>query len=113
MDMDTFFVFVYGGVGIFLLLRGAYLYERLKRHVDRQYPEEGKIVRSYEWQWYPWSVGQRTLRALIKRQSANDPELASLAKKSKRALIYVIAWPLAVALISFTIIFLNPFNRAN
>ena len=84
--------FAHMGVFIFLGFRGAYLYERLKRHVDRQYPEEGKIVRSYEWQWYPWSVGQRTLRALIKRESADDPELARWAGKWKRSAICILVF---------------------
>ena len=103
MDMDTFLVFAYGGVGIVLLFRAGFLDERLKRYVDRHYPEDGKIVRSYEWQWYPWSVGRSTLRALIKKQRANDPELVRLARKAKRAVIYIIAWPIVVFLIDFFI----------
>lgn len=96
MDMDTFSMIVWGGGMVFLMFKGAYHDQRLKRYVDRRYPEEGKIVRSYEWQHYPWSVGQRTLRALIKREGANDPELARLAKKTKRALIYFISWTIGV-----------------
>lgn len=84
--------FAYMGVAIFLGFRGAYLYERLKRYVDRQYPEEGKVIRSYEWQMYPWSVGHRTLKALIKKQRANDPELARWAKKAKLDMIYLLVW---------------------
>ena len=95
MDMDTFLVIVYGGVAIFLLFNAAYHDQRLKRYVDKHYPEEGKIFRLYEWQMYPWSIGARTLRALINEQSENDPELARLARKTKRAIIYLIAWPMA------------------
>ncbi len=92
MDIDTFLTFVYLGVFVFLAFRGAYLYERLKRYVDRQYPEEGKVVRLYEWQWYPWSVGHRTLMALIKKQRANDPELARRARKAKRNMICILVF---------------------
>ncbi|MHC4112299.1 MAG: hypothetical protein ACYSUY_14595 [Planctomycetota bacterium] len=103
MDKGTFLLLVYGGVEIVLLIWAVYLNERLKRYIDKQYPEEGKVIRSYEWQWYPWSVGQKTLRALIKKQSANDPELANQAKKAKRAIICVFAWPIVVGLILFCI----------
>ncbi|MHC4087080.1 MAG: hypothetical protein ACYSWZ_13310 [Planctomycetota bacterium] len=96
MDMDTLSLIVWGGGSMFLLFRGVYYDQKLKRYVKRQYPEEGEIVWSYEWQMYPWSVGQRTLRALIKRERANDPELAYLAKKSKRGLIYFISWSVGV-----------------
>jgi len=82
----------YMGVFIFLAFRGAYLYERLKRYVDRQYPEEGKVIRSYEWQMYSWSVGHRTLKALIKKKRANDLELARWAKKAKRNMTYILVW---------------------
>lgn len=99
MSMDTFLVEVFGGVAIFLLLKFAYHDQRLKRYVDRHYPEEGKIVRSHEWQMYPWSVGHRTLMALIKKERANDPELACLARKRRRSVIYFIAWPIVMYLI--------------
>ncbi|MHC4641517.1 MAG: hypothetical protein ACYS32_07720 [Planctomycetota bacterium] len=92
MDIDTFLTYVFVVVFIFLGFRGAYLYERLKRYVDRQYPEEGKVIRSYEWQMYPWSVGHRTLKALIKRESANDPELARWAGKWKRSAICLLVF---------------------
>jgi len=96
MDMDTFSMIVWGGGAIFLMFKGAYHDQRLKRYVDRRYPEEGKIVRSYEWQHYPWSVGYRTLKALIKREGANDPELARLARKAKLSIIYCISWIIGV-----------------
>jgi len=99
MNMGAFSGYVFGVVALFLLLRAAYHDQRLKRYVDRHYPEEGKIVRSYELQWYPWSVGYRTLRALIKKQSANDPELARLARKRIRAIIHFIVWPIVIFLI--------------
>jgi len=99
MDMDTFLVFTYGGVAIALLLRAGWLDEKLKRYIDKHYPEEGKVIRSYQWQWYPWSVGRRTLRTLIRKQCANDPELVRRARKAKRAVIYFIAWPIFTFLI--------------
>jgi hypothetical protein len=92
LEMFTYYFGLYLGVGVLLGIWNIYLGERLLRYVDRQYPEEGKVIRSYGWQMYPWSVGQRTLRALIKREGANDTELARRAKKAKRALIYVISW---------------------
>jgi hypothetical protein len=79
-------------VFVFLALRAAYLYERLKRYVDRQYPEEGKVIRLYEWQHYPWSVGHRTLKALIKRESVNDLGLARCAGKWKRSAICLLVF---------------------
>ena len=92
MDIYTFLTYVLMVVFIVLGFRAAYLYERLKRYVDRRYPEEGKVIRSYEWQWYPWSVGYRTLKALIKRQSANDPELARWAGKWKCSAICLLVF---------------------
>jgi len=100
MDIIGYLIVVYLGVGIFLGFRGAYLYERLKRYVDRQYPEEGRVIRSYEWQAYPWSVGGRMLRSLIKRQSSSDPELAYWAKKGKRSSTHFVAW-FSIGLIMF------------
>ena len=85
--VDGYMVF-----GVLLGFWGFYLYERLKRYIDREYPEEGKIIRSYEWQWFPWSVGHRTLRALIKKHSSNDPELARREKWAKRSTIYFFVW---------------------
>lgn len=103
MDMDTFSVEVFGAVAFFLLLNVWYQNQHLKKYVDRHYPEEGKIVRLYEWQWYPWSVGHRTLMALIKKERANDPELARRARNTKRAVIYFIAWPIVMFLIDYFI----------
>ena len=88
MDIDTFLTYVVVVVWIFLAFKLMYHDKRLKRYIDRQYPEEGKIVRLYEWQWYPWSVGRRTLWTLVKKQRTNDPELARLARKAKRSIIY-------------------------
>lgn len=78
------------------MFRGVYYDQRLKRYVKRHYPEEGEIVWSHEWQMYPWSVGARTLRELIEDKRGNDPELARLARKAKRALIYFLAWTIGV-----------------
>lgn len=110
--MDTYFLFVYGGVAIFLMLRIMYLVERLRRYIDRKYPKEAKVIRFYEWQGVPWSVGQRTMRALIKKQSSSDPELALRSKKVKRNLIYFIMWPLAVFSIDLFIAIYNFLARA-
>jgi len=82
--------FVCVGVTIFFMFRSAYLQERLKKYVDRHYPEDGKIIRSHQWQNYPWSTQARTLRALVKREFANDPELAERATKAKRSIIYLL-----------------------
>jgi hypothetical protein len=99
MDMDTISSYVYVAVWIFLAVKLMYHDKRLKRYIDRQYPEEGKIIRLYEWQWYPWSVGRRTIWTLVKKQRTNDPELARLAKKVKRTFIYCIAWLIVIILI--------------
>ena len=72
----------------------------LKRYIDRQYPEEGKIIRLYEWQ----SVGRRTLGTLVKKQRAYDPELACLARKAKLSIIYCIAWLIVMFLIAWLIV---------
>ena len=92
MDMDTISTYVWVGVFIFLAFKSMYHDKRLKRYIDRQYPEEGKVIRLYEWQWYPWSVGRRTLWTLVKKQRANDPELARLARKAKRSIIYILVF---------------------
>jgi hypothetical protein len=97
--MDRFFVFVWVGVGIFLMFKFMYHDQRLKRYIDRQYSEEGKIVRLYESQ----SVGRRTLRTLVKKQRAYDPELACLARKAKLSIIYCIAWLIVMFLITWLI----------
>lgn len=92
MDMIGYLIIVYMGVGILLVFVFVYQDQRLLRYVDRRYPEEGTVIRSYEWQWYPWSIGRRTLRALIEKQSADDSELALWAKKAKRSKIFFLMW---------------------
>jgi len=102
MDTIGYLILAYMGVGILLGFGSFYLDGRLKRYVDRQYPEEGTVIRSYEWQWYPWSVGRKVLRKLIKKQSDNDPELAQHAKRAKRSTIYFFVW-FSIGLILFFI----------
>ena len=99
--MDRFFVFVWVGVGIFLMFKFMYHDKRLKRYIDRQYSEDGKIIRLYE--WCP-SVGRRTLWTLVKKQHAYDPELACLARKAKLSIIYCIAWLIVMFLIAWLIV---------
>lgn len=105
-------MFAWGALIVFLMIRAGYLYEQLKRHIDMHYPEEGAIIRSYEWQHYPWSTGIKTLRSVIKKNSANDPELAHRAKKAKRAFIYLIVLPLAIFFIASSIDLYNALTRA-
>jgi hypothetical protein len=92
----------YGYMAILLLLaiRTIYLSQRLLRHISKRYPEEGRVIRSYEWQMYPWSKGVRVTRALIEKESVNDIELAQRAKKANRSWIYFLVW-FAVGLIVF------------
>jgi hypothetical protein len=104
MDMGTFSLIVWGGGAMFLMFRIAYLEEQLKKYIDKKYPEESALIRTHEHQWYPWSTQARTLRALIKRERANDHELAYLAKKSKRGLIYFISWTVGVFFLDYFII---------
>lgn len=96
--------FVCVGFTIFLMFRSAYLQERLKKYIDGQYPEEARIIRSHQWQNYPWSTQARTLRALVKKELANDPELAHRATKAKRSIIYLLvccAFLLLMSAVSF------------
>ena len=90
--LNTNLLFAYGAIGIFLLVRAAYLDEQLKQHVDKKYPEEGENIRSYEWQMYPRSVGQKHLIGLIKQHSDTDPELAHRAQKVRHSIIYSFTW---------------------
>jgi hypothetical protein len=92
MDKVGYLIVGYMVFGVLLVLCGGLFYERLKRYIDIKYPEEGKIIRSYEWQRYPWSLGGRTLRALVKKQSNNDPELTIRAKMAKWSTISFLAW---------------------
>jgi hypothetical protein len=93
-EMSTigYLVPVYMVFGVLLVLCGGLLYERLKRYIDIKYPEEGKIIRLYECQRYPWSLVGRTLRALVKKQSNSDPELTIRAKMAKWSVISFLAW---------------------
>ncbi len=92
MNTLGYLVFGYMGFGVLLVFWAFYLSERLKRYIDIKYPDEGRVIRSYEWQWFPWSVGARTLRELIRKQSANDIELAHRAKKANCSWIYFETW---------------------
>jgi hypothetical protein len=102
MDIIGYLVLGYMVFGVFLVFWAFYLSEKLKRYIDAKYPEEGRIIRSYEWQWFPWSVGYRTLKALIKKQSPIDSELARRAKWTRRGSTYFFTW-FAIALIMFFI----------
>ncbi|MHC4623453.1 MAG: hypothetical protein ACYS4W_06075 [Planctomycetota bacterium] len=82
----------YMGVLLFLAIRVIYAHQVLFRHISKRYPEEATVIRSYEWQMYPWSEGVRVARALIRRQSVSDPELARRANKAKRSRIYFVGW---------------------
>jgi hypothetical protein len=90
----------YFGILLLLMLRAIYLYRHLLRHIYKRYPEQGKVLRSYEWQRYPWSKGARLLRALIMEESVSDPQLAHRAKKADHSGIYFFVW-LALGLIVF------------
>jgi hypothetical protein len=92
MDITGYLTLFYMGIGILLGFWCFYLDQRLKRHVDIKYPEESRVIRSYEWQWYPWSAGRRSLRELIIKQSSNDPELEFRARKAKLSVMYIIIW---------------------
>jgi hypothetical protein len=87
-----YLVLGYFVVGMLLEISILYFDQRLKGHIDIKYPEEGKVIRLYEWQWYPWSIGRRTLRALIKKQSSNDSELAQRAKREKLSIVCFLVW---------------------
>lgn len=92
MEAFRYLALGYMGAGILLVMRVVCLGEQLLRYVDKQYPEEGAVIRSHEWQWYPWSKGQKTLRALVKKQSASDLELADRLKKADRSWMYLSLW---------------------
>jgi len=95
----------YMAFGIFLVFWAFYLDQRLKKYVDINYPEQGRIVRSYEWQWFPRSLGRKTLRTLIKKQGFNDSELARRAKKTKRSWIYFNVWFVLASIMFFIRLF--------
>ncbi|MDH4240643.1 MAG: hypothetical protein OEW48_13875 [Phycisphaerae bacterium] len=99
--VTSYFGCLYLGLGVLLGIRGIYLGERLLKHVDRQYPEEAEIIRSHQWQMYPWSVGQRTLRVLIEKKSSNDHVLAYWARRVKRGWTYFKAWFIFALIMSF------------
>lgn len=90
--MDIYFLFGYMGVGIFLMVRAKYLDEQLKRYIDRQYPEEGKFIRSNERLGYPCAKWGRVMRELIKKQRSSDAELAHRVKKLNRSTTLFLAW---------------------
>ena len=102
MDMDTIALHAFGVVTIFCMLKVTYDDQRLKRYVKRHYPEEGKNIRRwYEVQLYPCALGCWMLRTLIKKERANDPQLARLARKSKLSIIYCTVCPIVMFLMSF------------
>lgn len=111
--METYLILGWGGVVIFLLVRAKCLHEMLLRHVDRQFPEEAKVIRSHEWQMHPWSQGARVLRALIHKESGNDPVLAHLARKAERALVYFIVWLFATVIIALSVAIYSRLSVAN
>ena len=105
MDIDTFLTYVYVSVWIFLAAKYMYHDKRLKKYIYRHYPEEGKVIRLYEWQLYPWSVGRRTLWTLVKKECNNDPELARLARKVKHSVIYILVFFIIFSL-TFVVLFI-------
>jgi len=102
MDTIGYLVFGYMLFGLVLIIVGVYLDQRLLRYVFGRYPEEGRVIRSHEGNRYPWSVGNRTLRALINKQSSNDPELAHMAQKVKHYQIYFMVWFVLALIMFFT-----------
>jgi len=77
---------------LLLLIRLIYLDEHLLRYVDKRYHQEGAVIRSYQWQWYPWSKGRRTLRTMVKEKSGSDAELARRAQRAKASKILFFVW---------------------
>ena len=103
--MDTVIRYIVNGymiLGVFLVFLAAYLSERLKRYIDIKYPQEGKIIRSYEWLRWPWSKGQKTLKALIRKQSSNDVELSRKAKKAMLSSFFLLEWVVLFLIIFFS-----------
>jgi hypothetical protein len=87
---------------LFLLLRLIYLYECFVRFVYEHYPKEGEIVRKYQYQCYPWSKGQKALRALVREKGDSDDELAKRAKKVKHSRGAFLTW-FALGLLAFAV----------
>jgi hypothetical protein len=88
-------------VGVLLGIWNIYLGERLLRYVAKQYPEKGKVIRSYVWQMYPWSPGKKLARTLIKEHSPSDKVLASWVKREKGCRIYFKVWFVLALIMSF------------
>jgi hypothetical protein len=102
MNIIGYLVFGYMILGVILAFVAMYLGIRLINYVYIQYPEESSIIKTYEWQHYPGSMFHRTLKALIKKQSPIDPELAQREKWAKWSTTYFLTW-FALALIMFFI----------
>jgi hypothetical protein len=100
----TYLLFGYMGVGILLGIRAKYLYERLLRYIDKQYPEQGTVIRSSEWQCHPWSVGARTLQLIVEKEAVNDPELAYRARKAGGGRIHFLGWFFLAVLTAFSVV---------
>jgi hypothetical protein len=112
--MDIYFLFGYMGVGILLAVRAKYLDEQLMRYIDRQYPEEGKFIRSHEWQAYPWAKWGKVMRELIKKHRSSDAELARLAKKLNHSTSFFLAWlALLLLMITVLVIYKHVFTPTN
>jgi len=84
--------FGYMGLGILLIIRLAYLSERLLRYIDREYPEEAPIIRTCERLACPWAEGYKALKTLIKKEQADDPEMARRAEKYRASQIHFFGW---------------------
>ena len=82
----------YMGLGMLLIIRLAYLGERLLRYVDREYPEEAPIIRTCERLACPWAEGYKALKILIKKERAGDPELARRAEKYRASQMHIFGW---------------------
>lgn len=101
MGMISCLVFGYALFGILLLCRMVYLKARLFRYVYRQYPEQGKVIRSYAGSRRHGYMLHKTLKALIEQHSTSDTELARMAKTATRSSMYFLVW-FVLALIIFS-----------
>ena len=93
MDIDIIvrlLILSYMIIGGLLIIRCVYMNKRLLRYVYDQYPEDSKIIRSYE-------HGSRSkliteLKALIKKKGDDDPELVIRARKLTHSYIGFLIW---------------------
>lgn len=100
MDIIGYFVFGYMLAGIILVSIGIYFSLKFYGYVYRQYPEEGKVIRSYAWQRYPGSMFHKKLKALIARYRISDAELARRARRARWSAMCFLAW-CAICLLIF------------